>query len=368
MITEKIDGLPEGFSFERFLDLVKAHQVAATLSSRISALKPHLQKEEYESLSTWINSRVFQQLNLSKELFDILKKFDEADVKVISLKGPALSQQLYGSFAQRESIDLDLMVLPTDFFKAEEIILSFGYESTNYDLAKFSKRQLKAYQNYFCDSSYLGHKVGKGMIDIHWRMFDNAQVFPKSIDQLFEQAAPEKIAGHRMLKLSNEDLFLYLAIHASKHEWSKLKWLLDIRAFMLKYEGSVNWDVFMKYCIKHKIQRPVVMAVWLSHLYFNTGVPEIIQSELKRDKKVNALIEGAISVIEKNNHQGNRLGRSKAMLRLKPDTGLYYYYFRRIWLAPQDWMALKLPKRFFFMYFVLRPFLLLKRGFQKKRN
>jgi hypothetical protein len=162
------------------------------------------------------------------------------------------------------------------------------------------------------------------------------------------------------------DNFLYLCTHGTEHGWFRLKWLFDLPQIMDRVQfdwNQVRERAIMLDCLDHL---EITMLVLESIL--NEPIPEVINVHLHASKYTAQLkyIHGAIASSSVfNDNDANRMAYLKYMASLsrrKINWALILKYLT----SPQDWKILPLPSSLFFLYFPLRPFLILwRRIFEK---
>ena len=123
-------------------------------------------------LRAWETMR--QDLILSAELAKLLDIFAEERIGVISLKGPALREILYGHKGLRSSTDLDLLVHAPDAPRARRLLESRGYRLES-ALHWSSENAL-----FRCRDSEISF-AGPVRVDLHWRLLPG--YFPGSFDE-----------------------------------------------------------------------------------------------------------------------------------------------------------------------------------------
>jgi Uncharacterised nucleotidyltransferase len=112
----------------RLLALLRAQRLVSTLGPRIIEVAPERTSERFESevLETRDKDRrlgAFLQM-IGAHVMDALA---DAGIRSTALKGPLLSETLYGDPGRRPSRDIDLLVAPEQLYRAVEVVRGFGY-------------------------------------------------------------------------------------------------------------------------------------------------------------------------------------------------------------------------------------------------
>lgn len=174
------------------------------------------------------------QMKKMKELGYFLKLMDEMKAEGLNgilLKGPALSQKIYGDPFYRTSHDFDLLFDPKDLSRAIQFFERQGFEGVkfNWPASKKSRKRVKDLINQY----FIFHPKQRISIEIHWKLFDRRFIDPAVAEKLvWKNNANVDINGHTLEILDGEFELLYLAIHGSLHAWFRLKWLVDIHEIL----------------------------------------------------------------------------------------------------------------------------------------
>lgn len=139
------------------------------------------------------------------------------------LKGPMLSQKIYGDPGLRHSKDLDLVIHSADVSVALTFLQSQGWELSLHrgmwqrsSLYRWiAERRLRHFQ--------LFHPERKINLELHWRI---EQVRTPKMERKWWVNWK---SGN--LEISNAE-FLHLCLHGASHAWTRLKWLGDVKAIL----------------------------------------------------------------------------------------------------------------------------------------
>ncbi len=198
------------------------------------------------------------------ELTRLIEQFQHQNIRVISIKGPALSYLIYGDISLRMSKDLDIIVSPGDLDLAEKILYDNGYMREG-DVQSLSLKQRTMLVKTIHHFSYINKKNGIN-VELHWRL--NYESYNFTFEQMWNERTELTLAGKKIPVLNDEENFLYLVFHGSKHNWSRLKWLCDIVELIKK--GNLDWNsIALKaknLCIEHLLAQTLLLA----HQFFRT--------------------------------------------------------------------------------------------------
>jgi hypothetical protein len=180
-------------------------------------------------------------LALIAEWSRVLKYFQETDISVLSLKGPALALCIYPNFALREFSDLDLLVRPGDFAKARDLLVRDGYEISS---PFAGDTDAKLFRSRNAQLEFV-HNERRVRVDLHWGAWHEMFPFQLPVDLLFESARLHRREAITFRTLSPENLLLYLCAHGTKHCWLSLRWICDI-ACHVQRSPDMDWDLCLR--------------------------------------------------------------------------------------------------------------------------
>jgi hypothetical protein len=301
---------------------------------------------------------------LSEELARVLSLLGDAGIRVVPLKGVALAQALYGDTAARVSVDLDILVPPANVAKAIEVILASGYRAGSSD-PYISKLLLRHGRHYDAVRDAPGISF---LLEVHWILVQHSSKDDEAVSDLWAEARPQSYFGAPGFSLSPEWNFLYLAIHATDHEWRSLKWLVDIHE--VASSGLVDWERVAKKAERFELSQPIRHTLGVSSLLLETPIPScFLPAILPPGVRLFPYMPSA------EDASSAYAFRHLRLLKRRSDKARY---FATILFAPKptDLEFLRLPRWLSFLYYVIRPlrlackwiWLLLRAGFGRPKR
>ncbi len=220
------------------------------------AVLSHLRERAFRS--------TYRNLALRAELVRLLRAFEDEGIAVISIKGPLLADRYYRQPALREFGDLDLLVSEADRDRAWQLLLRLNYHSP-YQNTDLQNR----YHVVFC------HRDSEEVVELHWRIAGPQFGCYYRGGFLWEGARRVPYLGTSVLQPTIEANLLYLAIHAYKHDWARLQWLLDFPELLASAEG-VDWDALDRLAREQHAHRLLRATLQLVAHFFpgQSGVPQ----------------------------------------------------------------------------------------------
>ena len=304
------------------------------------------------------------QKNLAwlQEWLRVLDVLADSRIPVISFKGPALALMAYRNLALREFADLDLLVRPCDVVRTRDVLLHNGYvlnsvapDNTDAALNRFSDRQISFARND-------NHEIN---LDLHWGVTSEWSSFQLDVGSMFESASLERRDRISFLSLSPEYLLLLLSAHGTKHCWSNLRLLCDV-ACHVQSSPNLNWNL----CVR--LAEPggdLVMkhSLLLTKQLLGLQLPERVTHYASGDAKAHRLAAKAQTFLfrEDRNRSPYLDDRTRYLqvlrYRLALEGGQRFrsgvaLVFRRAFIPNEaDWRSLRLPRSFYFLYYLFRP-------------
>jgi hypothetical protein len=351
-----------------FTTLVDRHHVAALVYAALcrypSERLPSPVRDRLKKRAIQVRGRALRH---AAELIRLNAAFIEQGIDVISLKGAPLSQRLFGDPAMRHVRDMDLMVKPADLDRAEQVLQATGYRHLSPDFrpTRKMKARLLSQDHHF---TYC-HEGLQLVVELHWGL---ALWTREHSADLWKHCQHTEWLGTTLLELNNDALLLSLCSHGAGHKWSHLKWLTDV-AVLLAQERSSGSNDLIAMAANWDLERALAQAAILVHWLYGTPLEGLLHALIKREKPATALAARALSVLlmdEKAVLASQRFGRLKYLdytLHLRRRLP-FRAHMKNMMIASADFSDLPLPERLFWLYYLLRPWLWLKRRYLGRRH
>lgn len=318
-------------------------------SGAMNALRVKCEKNRVDSLM------------LVAELIKVTNLFERAGIKAISIKGPALGVSLYGDSSLRTSKDLDLLVDQRDFDLAERTLFEAGYSGEVLIEGLTSKQR-----NHLMETSHHFSYVNKKRvtIELHWRLQESS--FRFGFEELWEGSGPLMLFGKKVYVLREEENFLYLVFHGSRHAWKRLRWLCDVNELVTK--GRLDWAYVAAKAKRYGTTCMMGQTFILLESFLGTEPPEEMRATCVSDPRAVALAKMAIPFIASSDETCENPGHP-----LYWDYRRYMFEWQDGWKAKTcfifnhfqpsclEFQAVRIRDSFFFLYYLIRPFLKLWR-------
>jgi hypothetical protein len=260
--------LEKGLDWRTFWNLAHRHEVQpmvwAFLRSRPgcrSAVPADLQQvAERRYFATAVRNR-----NRSIELGKVLTILERAEVDVLPVKGVALDELVYGSAAPRTFDDLDVLVRRADLERARAALAELGYRGR--PVPRFEE-----VDHRFHDVQ-LFRAIGGSQqcLEVHWDLWPSSR-FDSIVDDLWQRARRERVAGVETRVLSDEDTLLHLAVHRTSSAL-RLRFVCDVAELVRRRQGTIDWDALEQRATSIQARVALHMVLSLARELLGAPVP-----------------------------------------------------------------------------------------------
>jgi len=234
-------------NWERFLQQAAEHAVAPLVYDTV--------RNESESLPPWVREELrtayyqaaARNTLFYRELVAIVRRFHQANVPLILLKGAALAQGTYRNLALRPMSDLDLLV-PSDFMlRAEELLARRGYT-----ILEGAESHLRHMTFELPDSDTSTH------VEIHSHIV-SSPYYRRAIPEewLWRDPVELLIDGVPALTPAPQVSIVHSCLHFLDHTGTRgsLLWLCDIAE--VARDTDLDWDGLAQKLCEFTIALPV---------------------------------------------------------------------------------------------------------------
>mgnify|MGYP006290033273 CR=1 FL=1 len=358
------DSQPAEISREAFLKLVDRHRLAPILAQQApgpsdemvppSDLLPEGTPEAIRSRAERNRYRALKLLSLTLQVTEIL---GEGGVENLPLKGPLLALRIHGDLSRRHAGDMDLLVLPEAVPEADRILRQEGFRRVSPGVT-LTRRQTRTIRNYGNHYVYVLPE-DRVSLELHWSLFPRTDWMDESPADLWRRGVDQEVGGRRVRVLSPEDELRFLCVHGAKHAWCRLFWLYDSASWISNGRPGGHEDPLT--ILSSLPERQVAaQTLLLCRDLLGLAVPEAPQLSRFEARTVDFLTRTAVRTISRPwpapYPQRLRLLMTYRS-RLTRGISSWSQTLRRLLFCPADWEIVRLPDRFFFLYFFLRPFL-----------
>ncbi len=252
---------------ENLIRLAVRHKVLYQLLRFAQQHKDDFTTDQFSRIETRCRRSAQRSLTLLHEMKRIAETLNEKQVKFVCIKGPQLSRMIYGREALKDSVDLDIMLVYEKDLKVVHVILTdLGYNWSNLNdfpgklrrkIFLIAKREIAYFNKEFTCA-----------VDLHIRPGANTYLSAKYFKGFFSGLRTDDLEGTPIPVLPDEAYFVYLCYHGALHQFSRLAWLMDIRAFLKLKNSDLDQKQLISLAKSLRVERCVSLAGLLLKTYF----------------------------------------------------------------------------------------------------
>lgn len=212
-----------------------------------------------------------QALRQEQDVLEALRELSNGGVTQILLKGADARLRLYGNPIARPMSDLDILISPEEFPRAQEILAGLGYAPTAEFRPGFGQR--------FMGQIHLTAANGRIMVDLHWYIEAVANFYRLPYQRLEQMAIPWEYEGIAVKLLCPEHFLIHLCLH----NYDELRNVLQIIDLGLAlHRLNIDWALFLQEVAFFHCRAPIVVMLDNLNQIFPQAVPETVLSSLSR--------------------------------------------------------------------------------------
>jgi hypothetical protein len=258
---ELIDG---AMDWERLTALSSRHGTTAMIYKnllRLQNIPGHILNKYRGIYYNLLKSNVL----MITELDRIIDGLNSIGVEVITLKGPATSENIFGDIAIYPSGDIDILVKVEDIDRMVKFLEADGYTMND---AGFD-----AYKEFFIRELYhIGLSKGGFTVEPHWDLF--MRYFRTPPDFWWEESISVTSNGRRYTFLSPEKNLLYNSFRLFSHAFSSLRFLAMCSEIVGYYRDEMDWEKLFTYAKQYHFEDVLSAVLWLSRRFLGAPVPD----------------------------------------------------------------------------------------------
>jgi hypothetical protein len=165
------------------------------------------------------------------------------------------------------------------------------------------------------------------------------------VDHLWADARPGIVLGADAWALSPEWELLYLTLHAARHRWSALKWLVDIHEICVC--GGLDWAGVQDRARRFGLERALHLTLGACRTLLGTPLPPALARHAP-PRRLRVLRAAPVTI-------GGWQETLSAVRLFSRPTDQLRYLGRLLRPTLAEWSLVRLPSRLRFLYYGLRP-------------
>ncbi len=283
---------------DRMLRIARRHRVEALALRGMgddARLLPELARKRWSEVAS---RQAFSALAMATESVRLARQLHAAGIDAVFLKGSPLALLAFGDLTLRHAKDVDILIPADRIAVAERTLREAGYiriappeNSTADDVATWRSRSK--------DTKWLQRRA-LVEVELHWSLADSGpDETPAAADLQWVQLG----SGQQLLTQRDDLLLRYLCLHGASHAWSRLKWLADVHALLVKAVAAAPAQLFTD-ARAGRERRAVAQALLLCQMLFGWRLDADLVKTLRAEPRVILLVRIALAVMTSGAAEG----------------------------------------------------------------
>lgn len=342
--------------WDQLLALVIRHRVAGLVAAALEHAGVSPPHDHHRALTRRAERGGKRDARMILETARLQACLDTAGVPNLVLKGATLSALAYGQAGLKQSLDIDLLVLPEHVRRAARVLETAGYgrETPAVDLPDDRLDAIIALTR----EAAFRRRSDNLLVELQWRV-DINPLWLAGLDA----SAPSQMArlnsAPPLRTLAPDLLYAYLCAHGARHGFARMKWLADLHALLARQSPDEIERLHAR-ARALGVGRASGVTLRLCQGLLGLDLPPELSSRLARDRALRMaqalcldfMTGGGGAEPEARPLHLYRLLLLQLLLNDRRDRLLAEVKLR--WVSPRDRLALPLPAWAEFLYPLLR--------------
>lgn len=240
----------QDFNYDYFLQIAKEHGIAPIIgyymqsNETIERSLKHVDEKFKRHLGLYYLFARSHSKRMYNELDRLKLLFDEHGIKFVVLKGPGLAKSVYRVPGTRIFGDLDLLVSPSDVYKAHNILINDGYTAYGFQGQHIPQEEVVERM----ESDFHLYPYGKNNFAVELHQYGGE--YEIDLSCIYHGAIEVKLCNQLMLIPNEIDFFIHACAHFVQHRKqakipvlngldikNNIKQLMDIRELYIFLRG-----------------------------------------------------------------------------------------------------------------------------------
>lgn len=343
---------PSELDWSELMRLSSAHAVTPMLYRALGSVP--MPQHAAESFRSAFEENTRWNLALSGELCTLAELFKEHQIAFVPLKGPGLSQQLYGDLSMRRSGDLDWLVHPRDVLRVCNVLTARGY-------------RVGSPLHWPCDSAFLrGREAEISLVDesrflnvdLHWRILPSYFASAFDYEEVWQSLVSIAFCGRTIPALCPEHLLQLLCAHGAKHAFEWVGWICDI-ASCLNAFPNLRWPDVLAASARAGTTRQLLMGLKIAEDLLGVALPATLPEDPAVQKLVPLVRNRVLAAAPNPISESELIPLCLRMFESRRHR--IRYLLGHIAPSRAEYQVLQLPPAFYFLYYFFRPIRLIAR-------
>ena len=296
-----------------------------------------------------------RNLKFGVRLQEVCRFLGDRGIEAVPFKGPVLAQEVFGDVALRQFSDLDVLVPKNAAWRAVQVLVGAGF--TPEITLSASQFRWYALRNKSLSFGAPEHGVP---LDLHWDLSGDYTAAAMTYDALKPGFRRVELLGAPLVTLGDQDLLIYLCLHATMESWSRLDHVCCVGELMGKNPGLAGMEMLSRAGALH-LRRCFLAGCSLAHELLEADVPNFLLDEIERDKHVKDYVRQCMGRLFENrsgeygNEKRPKFGDAHFLLKDRGVDQVRHLLFLAVSPTVEDWRRLPVPGGFGFVLYGYRP-------------
>ncbi len=231
-----------------------------------------LYRKQY--IRNYLSSAIFL-----RELQQLLRALNDSCIAVILLKGAAFSIDLYPDLGIRPLRDTDILIHQKHIATVTEILHVSGYR-------RYSPAARTIIDDFHGQIAFIKEDDPTIIIEPHWTLSpEYAYSRNIKIGDFWLRSKKVRLSEVETCVFCPEDTLIHLCLHLFLHQ--RGGWLqnaCDIVALIRHYDGSIDWDSFLKRIYEYRLCLPAQYSLNQTVQLLDAPIPDFVLRSLSEYK------------------------------------------------------------------------------------
>lgn len=203
----------------------------------------------------------------------LLRSFHNAGIRIMILKGAALTLLHYRDYGLRPMGDFDVLIYTKQAAEATNLLKKLGWKPK----IKLPKVFTEAYISTIRGLRF-NDAIGQGF-DLHWHLLPEC-CYANAEDQFWDGAILTSVRDVSTYALNPTDQLLHVCVHGARyHSIAPFQWVADAMTIMNTSQTEIDWNRLSAYAQKHRLILPLRNALkYLRDILSASIPPTVLQS------------------------------------------------------------------------------------------
>jgi len=262
-VKDLINNESKSLDYNNLIRLASINEVTSLLYNNLKELH-FIPDDVMNRLKNSYLYTIKNNVQNASEMVRILAILKEKGIEAIPLKGAIASEMIFGNPGLYPSVDIDILVRPSDIPRVDKVLTEAGYK----------KNEGISESDLLSSHYHLIFQKDRHHVEVHWNLVKRYFQIPPEF--WWEDVQKTEYAGMEITTLSVERYIMYTVFRLFDHGFRPLKFFVLISELINKYQDEIDWYKLLSFSRRYKMERLVTFSLKLLNDLFETKIPEDI--------------------------------------------------------------------------------------------